>query len=173
MATYIDTSILVSALDPSDDLHIPARACLDEVAQGVITELVVTEFFNVVLRREDLSSQLEALVPESKELSPYEKTLSLLLYLLKRFKLTYFEVRMSKRSLAFGRIYAPLAQTLRLSQILRMKTLDVMHVAYAYLVNKQTPKFLEFIATEDEDFHKNEKQIEEVTGLRVRYLEGH
>lgn len=143
---------------------------MDEVAQGIITELAVAEFFNVLLRREDLSSQLEALVPESKELSPYEQALALLLYLVKRFKLTYFEVHAGKRSMALGKIYAPLAQTLRISQILKMRTLDVMHVAYVYLINKQIPKFLDTIATADEDFYKNEKQIEDVLGLRVRYL---
>jgi len=51
MATYIDTSILVSVLDTSDGLHSPARTCLDEVPQGIITELVVAEFFNVISRR--------------------------------------------------------------------------------------------------------------------------
>lgn len=170
MATYIDTSILVSALDLSDDLYLSARTCLDEVTQGIITELVVTELFNAILRREDLSSQLEALMPESKELSPYERALALLLYLVKRFKLTYFEVHTGKKSMALGKIYAPLAKTLRFSQILKMKTLDVMHLAYVHVINKQIPKFIDVIATADEDFDKNEKQIEEVSGLRVRYL---
>ena len=170
MATYIDTSILISALDGSDDLHLSARTCLDEVNQGIITELVITEFFSVILRREDLSSQLDALVPESKELSPYERSLALLLYLVKRFKLTFIEAQAGKRYMALGKIYAPLAQTLRLSQILKMRTLDVMHLAYALLINKQIPKFLDIIATTDEDFIENEKQIKEISGLRVRYL---
>jgi len=40
--------------------------------------------------------QLEALVPESKELTSYERALALLLYLVKGFKLTYLEVRAGK-----------------------------------------------------------------------------
>jgi len=143
---------------------------MDEVAQGIITELVVAKFFNVLLRREDLSSQLEALVLESKELSPYERVVALLLYLVKRFKLTFFEVQAGKKYMAFGKIYAPLAQTLRISQILKMRTLDVMHLAYALIINKQIPKFLDIIATTDEEFNKNEKQIKEISGLRAQYL---
>jgi len=72
--------------------------------------------------------------------------------------------------MALGKIYAPLAQTLRISQTLKMRTLDVMHLAYALLINKQIPKFLDIIATTDEDFIENEKQIKEISGLRVRYL---
>ncbi len=57
--SYIDTSILLAALDEKDRRYDKARAILEESGRvKVISELVVTELASVVARRSDIVSSI-------------------------------------------------------------------------------------------------------------------
>ena len=57
--SYIDTSILVAALDEKDRRYDKARTILEESGRvKVISELVVTELASVVARRSDIVSSI-------------------------------------------------------------------------------------------------------------------
>jgi len=160
--SYIDTSVIVAALDPSDPRSRSARRVLEEEGYKVVSELVLAELASVLSRREDLVSSLARRLRLSKELT----ILAILLYLLRRFNLKYRAVKSRARALPFGRTGAPAAVAIELSAVLRLKTLDLLHAAYLKLLKDQgEPIFM--LRTADTDFEGVKEQLKSAVGVDV------
>ncbi len=56
--SYIDTSVIVAALDPLDPRQNSARETLEKEEYKIVSELVIAELASVLSRREELVSSI-------------------------------------------------------------------------------------------------------------------
>ncbi|RLG44830.1 MAG: hypothetical protein DRN90_08395 [Thermoproteota archaeon] len=95
--SYIDTSVIVAALDPSDRRRDQARRVLEGREDKFISELVLAELSSVLARREELKELASELGIREDLVLP-----AILIYLIKRFGLTYMKVNGLVRLPAIG-----------------------------------------------------------------------
>jgi len=163
--SYIDTSVIVAALDPLDPRQRSARIVLeDEERVKVVSELVLMELASVLVRRE-LLLELKARLDLREELV----LPTVLLYLIKRFKLGYERVDGHTKIPVLGELYSPMAVALNLLTKLKLRTLDSLHVAYSKLL-KDKGKEIDSLITVDEQFKSIVGKIKEILDIRVRIL---
>ena len=100
--SYIDTSVIVAALDPSDRRRDQARMVLEGREGKFISELVLAELSSVFARRDELKKlTCELGIREDLALP------AILIYLIKRFGLNYMKVNGLVRLPAIGGLYSP------------------------------------------------------------------
>lgn len=158
--SYVDTSVIVAALDPLDPRRERAKNILEEEVSKVVSELVLVELVSVLVRRErflvDIANRLN--------LSGDEAIIAILLYILKRFNLKYRKVHNTSRLLILGEIYKPIAIAVQLSLKLKLKTLDLLHAAYVRLMKDEGEPIERFL-TADKNFEKARKVFQEELGV--------
>jgi len=164
--SYIDTSVIVAALDPTDPRRRRAREILEEEGHKVVSELVLAELASALSRREELLSDLAGRLGLSRELT----IVAILLYIMRRFNLRYRAVVSRARALPFGKMYAPIATAMELSVALKLKTLDLLHAAYVKLL-KNEGEPIRTLETADSDFEKAKKQLKSILGIDVSLIE--
>lgn len=158
--SYVDTSIIVASLDPLDPRSRKARRILEEEKGKVVSELVLAELASVVARREELVSSIAGKLGLSAE----EAVVAILLYIIRRFNLRYRSVEGHARLPLLGRIYKPIATAIELSRVLRLKALDLLHVAYAKTL-KDSGEQIQKLLTADRDFEKAREYLRREIGI--------
>jgi len=161
---YVDTSVIVAALDPLDPRRESARKFLEEVGDKVLSELVLAELVSSLVRRH-LELNLAKLASGRKELD----VVAILLYLMKRFKLRYARVDGHAIVPPLGELHAPIATAIRLSSDFRLKTLDMLHIAYVKLLVDRGV-IIDEIITIDEELKASKEALEKRLGVTVRTL---
>ena len=125
--SYIDTSILLAALDEKDRRYDKARAILEESGRvKVISELVVTELASVVARRSDIVSSIGQILG----LGPEEVMLAIILYVVKRFGLKLHTVERGTKIPTLGTMNVPLYEAVKLAPTTRLRTLDLIRTLH-------------------------------------------
>ncbi len=163
--SYIDTSIIVAALDPGDPRQGRARRILETGRDSTASELVVAELASVISRREELVRSMADSLGLPRELVPT----ALILYILKRFKLSYRAVEGRAKTTLLGRMGEPIATAVELAPNLRLKTLDLLHAAYIKIL-KETGEPIHTLITADAEFEKASKQLEETLKVKLHVL---
>ncbi|RLF18312.1 MAG: PIN domain nuclease [Thermoprotei archaeon] len=163
---YIDTSVIVLALDPTDPRRQHAITILEKEEYKIISELVLAELASVLSRREELISNLASKLGLSRELT----IIAILLYILRRFNLRYRVPTIRAKALPFGRIYTPIAIAIELSATIKLKTLDLLHVAYIKLLREEGEP-INTLITADTDFKSVEKELRDIVGIKVSLIE--
>lgn len=159
--TYVDTSVIVAALDPTDPRREEARKALEIRNGKVVSELVVAELASVLARQRKV---LEG-IRHKLGISEHVAFIAVILYVLKRFDLKYASVRGFSRTL-LGRLSKPLAYAVELAEKLRLKALDVLHLAYIKAMKEQGV-WIRALLTSDADFKENEEDVREALGVAV------
>lgn len=154
--SYIDTSIIVAALDPQDPRFKKARALLEEEGDKVISEVVLAELASIVARREGITSSIASRLGLSRE----EALIAILLYILKRFNLRYKSIENTTRLPLIGKVYRPIATAVELAPRAKLRTLDLLHVAYVKLM-KNGGEPIRKLVTADSDFKKARRLLKE------------
>jgi hypothetical protein len=96
---------------------------------------------------------------------------AILLYMVKRFNLTYRSTGASKPALpGLGRIYEPMLIAIELSGILRLKTLDLLHVAYIVILKNRGER-ISLMVTGDEDFKKAEAELARNLKINIELID--
>lgn len=163
---YVDTSVIVSALDPLDPRQKYARAALEENKDNVISELAIAELASVLARRESLR-ELKAKIGLREELI----IPAVILYLIRRFNLRYERANGHAKIPALGEMYLPITIAINLSRNLKLKTLDLLHIAYAKLLRDQGKRINVFL-TIDKEFEKATKIVDEKFNIKIKILGG-
>ncbi len=162
---YVDTSVIVAALDPQDPRHEVAKELLEKFENKVVSEVVLAELASVITRRwrivKDIAKRLE--------LSREEAAVTILIYILNRFGLKFKQVNGLARLPLIGNVHVPVASAIGLSSKARLKTLDLLHIAYAKaMIEEGEP--IEELLTADTDFGRARELLEEM-GLELRIIE--
>jgi len=166
LSIYVDTSLLVAALDVKDHRQAEALSLLEKYRSKVASELVLIEMASVLSRDKRLLKSLSQRLKLSEDLT----LIAVLIYLLKMFKIKYAKLDLLQRSIMPWTMYQPFATALELSTNLKMKTLDLLHLAYIQAISK-TGEPVTAIATADRDFKKAQKQITKKLGIKVIFIE--
>lgn len=165
--SYIDTSILVAALDEKDRRYDKARAILEESGRvKVISELVVTELASVVARRSDIVSSIGQILG----LGPEEVMLAIILYVVKRFGLKLHTVERGTKIPTLGTMNAPLYETVKLAPTTRLRTLDLIHVAYVKLMVETGLPLGAFI-TADLEYERAREFLKDTLGVELLIID--
>ncbi len=159
---YIDTSVIVAALDYSDYRRERAQRFLEQEDDKVVSELVLAELVSVFSRREELLRSIEYLVGVKRGLG----IIVALVYVLRKFNLQYISVDDSLFLPPIGRVHMVIAKAVELSVKVKLKTLDLLHLAYTLALREKGYPLKEFV-TLDDDFIDNKDAIEETVGVRV------
>ncbi len=133
--TYLDTNIIVSYINEKDPLHPKALELVNSLNKRTISKLVVLELHSVFSRVSNVEGlELEALVEYSVE-----------------------SVNAKLMEVNFNEV---IELAMKYSGPLKLKTLDLLHVVAASLLDDS-------IATLDNDIIKKKDRIEEILGLKV------
>ncbi len=159
--SYIDTSIIVAALDHQDPRQRQARKLLETGEDNVVSELVIAELASVISRREELVKSMAAKLGLPRELT----LTALLIYILRRFKLNYRAVEGRAKTPLLGKMHTPMATAIELAPKLRLRTLDLLHAAYVKTL-KDAGEPIHTILTADTEFEKTSKQLKETVGVK-------
>ena len=160
---YIDTSVVVSALDPAD----PSMENSIEIfrkPEKIISELAVIELTSALLRNRNFTALMDEL-SGGRDSSSY----AAITYILERFDLVYFPIPQNPVETPIGKYNNIMALAIELSYKVPMRTLDLLHLSYAYTISKLTSSKIEFI-TRDREFEVYNKEIHDATGIKIIYL---
>nr|MDO8062137.1 PIN domain-containing protein [Candidatus Freyrarchaeum guaymaensis] len=162
---YIDTSVIVSALDPLDEKQKTSLQFLEEEKEKVASELVMLELASVVSRRLD-----ELSIPLREFSLPSEQLLiAILVYVLRRFGIKFVKIVGSMEIPLLGQMSLPVAATIELSAKIKLRSLDLLHIAYVKLLKEKGFKISAF-ATLDEYFVKAKEFLEEELSVALETL---
>ncbi|BEP17370.1 hypothetical protein PYJP_07220 [Pyrofollis japonicus] len=161
---YVDTSVVVAALDPLDPRRDGARRALQRPVGKIVSELVSAELASVLSRQRGVLEEVRRRLGVDESVA----FVAVLLYILKRFGLRYVPVKKFSRTL-LGRFYGPIAYSILLSEKLRLRTLDLLHLAYIKALREQGIP-VDTLLTADTDFKENEERIRNVLGITVELI---
>ena len=155
---YVDTSIIVARYKPNDPLH-EVSENLFKLSEATlyISPLTVVELHSV-LSRVRVDTSIEGLTLHS-----------LIHFIIKDCRLHVISIPLlAKRSIASYEIAAPVEYYLaiRLSHQLKLRTLDLLHIAYASLLRRKG--IANILITGDEDILKRGREIHATTGVLVK-----
>jgi len=94
---------------------------------------------------------------------------AILLYLLKRFNLRYRSTQGYTRLPLVGRVHRPIATAIELSPLLALRTLDLLHAAYAKLI-KEEGEPIQRLVTADRGFEKAREKLRETAGIDLHII---
>lgn len=160
---YIDTSVIVSALDPADPSQRGSIKILTK-PEKVISELAITELTSVLLRNNNFTSLMEELSGDRSSTSYAAIT-----YIIERFDLLYFPTSQSTTETPIGSYNSIMALAIELSDRIPLRTLDLLHLSYAYTISKLASSKMEFF-TRDREFEVYKKEIEDVAEIKITHL---
>ncbi len=161
---YLDTSVILSALDISDSGNSESLWHLERESVKVVTELTLVEFNSVFVRKHIKTGKSQTLLTNDR-LGSY----SALIYLLQRFKITYFAIPQERQKSPLGDLGSIFKMAFEFASEIHMRTLDLLQLAYAFRVKEATNEKIEFL-TRDFEFGKYSQQIEEITGLTINVI---
>jgi len=162
--SYVDTSLIVAALDPLDPRQKSALKALEGEGDKKISEFVIVELASVLSRRDALYKVFREIGVREELTIP-----AVILYIMKRFGLKYKRVDGRGRALPLGDFYLPLAAAVKLSSKFKLKTLDLIHLAYIKTLMDQGEEIFELI-TVDDDFEREKGNIKRELRIDVRTL---
>jgi predicted nucleic acid-binding protein len=164
---YVDTNVILAKYFPDDTLHGKAERFLDQRAdRKVVSPVSVVELAAVV-------SRLDADIRAPKELlqeSPRKRVRAVVEFLIRDCNLTVATVPARARIRFAGTILSvPLEyqRSIRLAHAFKLKTLDLIHLAYADNLRKWGHEINTFV-TGDRDVLSNSEQIREQIGIEVK-----
>ncbi len=133
---YVDTNVLVAAYAPNDPLHKPSKAFLEtSKAPRIISPLTFEELSSVLARTEE---DLELPAALAKE-PPARRIRAVVEYVIRDSGLTLASDLGSSRVHVGGRsVSIPLEywKAARLAPLLKLRALDLLHLAYAHLIDR-------------------------------------
>ncbi len=166
MSFYVDTSVIIAALDPLDYRQRLARQSLERDEVKIVSELVLAELASALSRREKLVRDMARRLNLDEGLT----VMAVILYLMKKFRLRYRGLKYGKALTPYGMVYKPIATALELAPTLRLKTLDLLHIAYAKLL-KEEGEPIHALVTADKEFERAKKHLRDITGIELHLIQ--
>ena len=167
MMAYVDTNVILAKYFPDDTLHGKAERFLDhDGGRKVVSPVSVVELTAVV-------SRLDADIRAPKELlqeSPRKRVRAIVEFLIRDCNITVATVPARARIKFAGTILSvPLEyqRSIRLVDALKLRTLDLIHLAYADNLRKWGHEINTFV-TGDRDVLSKTEQIREQIGVEVK-----
>ncbi len=158
MVVYVDTSVIISAIDKGDQRCKDSDKFLRRVKEKIISPLVLAEIYSVVSRNSERIN-LGLNVAEA-DLPAVIARLCMRKYDLKL--VCVFDKDFS----IFGEIPTEFKLAFMLAPKLKLRTLDLLHISYAWAIKLNGYNVEEFV-TLDGGILDRAKDIEKITDIRV------
>ena len=156
---YLDTNVIIAAYKPNDPMYNDSNKLFKKNHKFVVSPITLVELFAVL-------SRIKPYLEIRNEFKNANLN-TLLAYILKDLKLEIM-VRsyMIKFSVLNKKFRLPLEYyiSIKLASALELKTLDLLHVAYAYIIKDE----IDFFVTGDSDILKASKKVKQLTGIDVK-----
>lgn len=164
--SYVDTSVIVASLDKLNSRQRVAQEVLERGERKIVSELVLAELASILSRREEMLLEL------SRKLKVKEELIVpiVILYILRKFKLSYRRVDGYRRIFMIGNLYPPFATAMDISSKVKLKILDLLHLAYIKTLMEQGEEINELI-TVDYDFEREREAIKRELNIDVKILD--
>jgi predicted nucleic acid-binding protein len=167
MIAYIDTNVIMAKYLPQDPYHKSSKTFLNSAkGENVVSPLTVVELTAVIARHaEELQAPDEILPKDSRR-----RIRSVVEFFLRDSNLTTMSVHANARTkIAKSILTVPLeyVTSLRLASALKLKTLDLMHLAYAENI-RSSGRELDWFVTTDKDIVKKSDHIERLLSIKVK-----
>ncbi len=163
---YVDTSVLVAAYTPNDPMYKPSRAFLQKSRPLRIISALTFEELSSVLARVEKSIQ----VPTSlKEEPPHRRLRAVIEYIVRDSALTIAsQVGSSTIRLGGRTVVIPIeySRASALAYRLKLRALDLLHLAYADLISRLEFSITSFV-TNDAKIMQRAGEIRETLKLTV------
>ncbi|MGC8505218.1 MAG: type II toxin-antitoxin system VapC family toxin [Thermoplasmata archaeon] len=160
---YIDTSVIVSALDPADPSGISSIEVLKTPGK-VISEPVIMELSSVLSRNKNFVTLMDELSGD-RATSSY----AAILYILQKFDLLFLPLQQTRVETPIGEYGNIISFAIEITKDVPMKILDLLHLSYAHAILESTKSDVEFV-TRDREFEVYKSEIYRTAGVRVSYL---
>jgi predicted nucleic acid-binding protein len=165
---YVDTNVLVAAYSPKDPVYNDARSFLSErQPKKIVSALSFAELTAVLAR---IRPELQ--LPEPVQKEPFKRRIRAAVeYIFRDADLTLASqagtsiIRVGKRTVHVPMEYSRAASA---AHNLQLKTLDMLHLAYASLISRLEFK-LDLFVTADQDILDRTNKIEESLGLTAKH----
>ena len=161
---YIDTSVIVSALDHADPSRMSSTDTLKKPGK-VVSELVVTELNSVLLRSKNFVGLMDQLSGDRTS-SSY----AAIIYILEKFDLMYLPTQITQIETPIGRYNSVMEFAIGVANKVPMRTLDLLHLSYAYSFSSLTRSRVEFV-TRDKEFAFYNTEILDAASIEISYIE--
>lgn len=165
---YVDTDVIVAGYAPDDKMYEPAKQFLKtDGLTRIVSPLTFLELTAVLSRGQ---ATIEGSRTGEKQ-SLKRRVRATIEYIFRDAKLHMFSVStLSNIKTGSRTVSVPLeySHASRLASILRLKTLDLMHLAYADLV-KKLEQPVEYFVTGDKSILAKEGEIRDELGLSASH----
>ncbi len=163
---YVDTSVLVAAYTPHDPMYKPSRVFLQKSRTLRIISVLTFEELSSVLSRVEKSIQVPASL---KEEPPQRRLRAIVEYMVRDSSLTIASqvgsstIRLGDRTVTIPMEYS---RASALAYRLKLRALDLLHLAYADLISRLEFSITSFV-TNDGKIIQREGEIREALNLAV------
>ena len=151
----------MAALDPTDPRRFKAKNSLEIGDDKVVSELLIAELASVLARHGRALASIKSKLGVSEPIA----LIAIILYVLKRFNLKYVNTKGHSKTL-MGSLYRPLAHAVGLAEKLKLRTLDLLHLAYIKAMKEQGLQ-ISTLLTADADFKDHERDIQKILKINV------
>jgi len=159
VTVYVDTNIIIAKYKPDDPLYKSVNKFFGMGYDYVISPITLIELYSVLARIRPFLRLEKGL--ENANLD------TIIAFIIHDLKLKLVARSFMTRLQVFGtKIRIPLEYHLviKLAEKLKLKTLDILHIAYAYLLRD----VLNYFTTGDSDILGAKEIIEQQIGVKVR-----
>ena len=163
--SYVETSVIVAALDPSNPLREAATRFLESEGVKLVSDPVLLDLAYTVSGDDELLSG----IAERLGLSRGDAAASMIIYVVKRLGLIYRSARGSVRLPLLGDTPRPIAEALVLAAQ-RLGYRRLLHVAYARALREEGNPIYRFV-TLDQGF-EDARELLRDTGIELVVLSG-
>lgn len=165
---YVDTNVLVAAYAPKDPLHLAAKSFLSKRQPRKVASALTFEELSAVLARMKPELQL----PEPIQMEPLNRRIRVAVeYIFKDAGLNLAShvgnsvIRVGDRTVPVPMEYSKAASE---AHKLKLKALDLLHLAYASLIDRLEFKLDRFV-TGDQDILNATSEIRDSLGLTATH----
>lgn len=166
MTVYIDTNVIVAKYHPRDPYYASSRSFLDSSTDKVASPLSIVELMAVTSRQAKELYAPDEILREP----PRRRIRAVVEFLLRDSNITIVPVAAQARvKVAKSILTLPLeyVSSLRLASSLGLRTLDLMHLAYAYNIRGSGYELDSFVTT-DTTILKKSVEIEKLLKIHVK-----
>ncbi|MBO0888238.1 PIN domain-containing protein [Candidatus Bathyarchaeota archaeon] len=163
---YVDTSVLIAAYQPKDQLHQVSKTFLSKRQTKIVSALTFVELSSVLAR---IKPELELPDPIRKE--PLKRRIRAAVeYIIRDASVILASTGSSTMNIGERRVTIPMEYSKAASEAYRLKlrTLDMLHLAYAHLIGRLEFK-LDFFVTGDQDILDAKAEIRDSLGLTATH----
>ena len=156
---YLDTNIIISAFKPNDPLYKDANKLFRKNHTYIISPVTLMELYSVLSRIKPYIKLKEAFKNVNLDTIISYIITSLKLQLITKTHIMKLQTPNQK-----GKIPLEYYISIKLAEKLRLKTLDLLHIAYAYILREE----IDYFTTGDKDIIQEREKIKQQTGIEIK-----